>query len=175
MSRRSSKFGFTLIETLAVMVIIATISAVLSTVLYAATDAYTIADDGRRAVDRVSLAIQTLSHEIRRQPGPSDGSAPSSIISATDTSLEFESGLLVELQGSALLLTRPGQAAATLLDPVESVVFRLLPDGPPGVAALDPGAGDDPGTARLVEMSIDAGTGELTTRLFLRSSLRSGS
>jgi prepilin-type N-terminal cleavage/methylation domain-containing protein len=175
MTRRPTRRAFTLIETIAVMVIVATISAVLSTVLYAATDAYASAEEGRRAVDSSSLAIETISREIRRQPPPTSTSLPCSLISASASHLEFESGLIIEHQGSTLTLTRPDQETAILLDPVDSVEFRLFAEGPPGGAPLDPDAGDEPGTARVVEISIDAGMGTLTTRLFLRSSLASGS
>ena len=175
MKRTTYRSAFTLVETLAVMVIIGTISAVLSTVLYAASDAYASAEDGRRSIDSASLAIETLSREIRRQPPPSDSSLAASITDASETSIEFESGLRVELIGSALMLSRPDLPAAPLITPVESVSFRLFPEGGPEVSPLDPGSGDDPRTARVVEVSIDTGTGSLTTRLFLRSSLAGGS
>lgn len=173
MKHHNAMRGFTLIETISVMVIVGTISAVLSTVLYAATDAYTSAESGRCSMDGASLALETLSREIRRQPAPPDSSLASGLISSADSSLEFESGLRIEQSGAALLLTKPDRPPATLLEPIDSVAFRLFADGAPDAASLGPE--DEPGTARVIEISIETGSGQLTTRLFLRSSLRAGS
>ena len=68
MNRTSAPSGFTLVETIAVMVVLGVISAVLSSVLYTATGAYSIAETQRRSMDEFGFAMEKITRLIREEP-----------------------------------------------------------------------------------------------------------
>lgn len=175
MNRTSAPSGFTLVETIAVMVVLGVISAVLSSVLYTATDAYSIAETQRRSMDEIGFAMEKITRLIREEPALSSDPGSSGLTEAGVSLLRFESGLRIELVGDAIEIEIPGQGEAVLLRDVDSCTFTLYPDGPGDVDPIDLGSGQSPAPARLIECRIESGPYILTTRVLLRSAYGTGS
>jgi len=174
MNRRIPR-AFTLVETIAVMVVLGVISAVLSSVLYAATDSYSTAETQRRSVDELGFAMEKIVRLVREQPASSSDPGSSGIVYADSGTLEFESGLRIEHRQQRLELNIPGQGEAVLMEGVDEVMFVLYPDGPGDVQPINLGSGASPAPARLIEVRIVSGRSVLSTRVLLRSAYGAGS
>lgn len=174
MTRRSPR-AFTLIETIAVMVVLGVISAVLSSVLYAATDNYASAESQRRSVDELGFAMEKIVRLVREEPPSSSSPGSSGLIHADSSSLEFESGLRIEHRELRLEVEIPDRGEAVLMDGVDEVSFVLYPDGPGDVPPIDLESGASPAPARLLEVRIVSGRSVLSTRVLLRSAYGAGS
>lgn len=175
MNHRRALSGFTLVETIAVMVVLGVISAVLSSVLYTATDAYSIAETQRRSMDEIGFAMEKIARLVREQPASASDPGSSGLIEADAHLLRFESGLRIELVDRAIEIEIPGQGVAVLLRDVDSCTFTLYPDGPGDVEPIDPSGGQSPAPTRVIECRIDCGPYSLSTRVLLRSAYGAGS
>ena len=175
MNRRAAPSGFTLVETIAVMVVLGVISAVLSSVLYTATDAYSIAETQRRSMDEIGFAMEKISRLIREEPALTSDPGSAGLVEAESYLLRFESGLRIELVEGAIEIEIPGQGEAVLLRDVDSCTFILYPDGPGDVEPIDLGSDESPSAARLIECRIESGRYSLSTRVLLRSAYGTGS
>lgn len=167
--------AFTLVETIAVMVVVSIIGGVLSTVLYAATDSYASTQTQRRSVDEISFALEKITRLVRQQPASESDPGSSSIAEASAELLLFDSGLRIELVDGSLEIELPDLGTAILLAGVDSCAFELYPDGPPDVEPLDLDAGENPGLARVIQIRIESGRHTLSTRILLRSAYGVGS
>jgi len=174
MNRRRPR-AFTLVETIAVMVVLGVISAVLSSVLYAATDSYSTAETQRRSVDELGFAMEKIVRLVREQPASSGDPGSSGIVHADSDTLEFESGLRIEHRERRLEVEIPDRGEAVLMDGVDEVVFMLYPDGPADVQPIDLESGASPAPARVLEVRIVSGRSVLSTRVLLRSAYGTGS
>ncbi len=175
MRHRCFTSGFTLVETIAVMVVLGVISAVLSSVLYSATDAYSTAETQRRSIEEISFAMEKIARLVREHPGSASDPGSSGLTEADSDLLRFESGLRIERVDDTIEIEVPGLGEAVLLTGVDSVEFRLYPDGPGDVDPIDLDSGQSPAPARMLEFRIESGSYALSTRVLLRSAYGAGS
>ena len=108
MGGRRAHRGFTLIELIASMVIMAALAGASASVLMRAGDAFGDATDRRAMVSSASMAMDRVLHQIRVTP---------SLAAVSGTGFECSSGLVVGLAGSTLEL-RDGLGASPLCEGV---------------------------------------------------------
>lgn len=113
-----SRGGFTLVEAIATMAILAAMGSVASSMIFAATRSYTDAVRAAQLQDELSIAMEQITRELRalpEEPG-SDPAVPSlssvtgsSLLWNTDYSLWLDNAgqiLLVEDGGAPIILLR---------------------------------------------------------------------
>lgn len=161
--------AFTLIETIAVMVIIGTVAGVFSSVLLSAADGYAIAAESRRQTDAVDIAFGQIIPSVR--DAIIDEASGSALAEASETRLEFVSGLEIEFLDGDLLLTRPGQPQATLLRDITGG-FTLFADGAPDEQELDWGSIGSLDEVRMLRIELVLeNAAPVSTRILLRNSI----
>lgn len=163
--------AFTLIETIAVMVILGTLSAVFSTVLFSATDGYADTARSRQSTEGVAIAIERMTASLRAA-APPDDSTPL-IVGASRERIEFSSGLILEFSDGALLMTRPGEPEAVLLADCVGR-FRIFADGPADEQELDFDDAELFGGIRVIGIAIESDNRTIATRVLLRNALGTG-
>lgn len=159
--------GYTLIELVSVTVILGVVAGITSPIIVEATESYARASERREASDAVGHAMERIVRVLREAPESDEYEGAPAITVATETSIEFEDGAEIRLDGETLWLAHTGEEEATLLEGVEWFELRLL--GFDGVSD----AMDKPEWARRVEVGLRAGGVELRTAVFLRSGLGS--
>jgi len=98
--RAKSERGFTLIELIVVMVLIAIVAVVVARLLVSGVDTYTFVSSRKEALQSARLALQRMTREIRLVK------SPSSIYQASTDSLRFQdindSSISFQFQGTTL-------------------------------------------------------------------------
>lgn len=163
MSRRSGA-GFTLIETVAVIVIVGLLGGIVGPLMVGAADAYAGARDGRRAVEDASFALDRIVRLLRESP---EGDAPGTpaFSKITPEAFSFADGTQVIWADDELLFQQGAGPLSPLCRKVTAFEVRYLRgDGLP----LDAGAGDDASDVRRVEVRLVADGQDLRTCVYLR-------
>ena len=162
--------AFTLIEVIAVIVVMSIIAGVAAPVLLAVSNTYTQSMEHRTAAESVSIALDRIIRIVRETPElPAQQGAPD-ITAALPQRLELGDGTVVELTGSNLMLTLPTTAPAILCAGVSSFeLLYLKEDAQP----LDTAGGDPTSDTYKVEIRIAAGDIELRSAAFIRAHLAS--
>lgn len=163
--------GFTLIETVAVILVLGVLAGVTAPLMVGAAGSYADARDGRRAVEDAAFALDRLVRVLREAPAGATPGEPS-FVAATATGFELENGVRVALSGTDLMMDDGVHGACPLLRDVS--VFELRYRGGDGMA-LNFGSGDTPASTRRVDVRMRASGQELRTSVFLRVSLEGGS
>jgi prepilin-type N-terminal cleavage/methylation domain-containing protein len=154
--------AFTLPELVASIVIVSAIAAVLAPVLLTSTDAYARATTQRSASEDAGAAMDRLVRTIRRVPAINPGFPEPDITTADSDHLVFVDGHEVELIGTTLWFTAPGQAPSPLCQNVE--VFTLSYIGADGVTDTS----SDPKRTQRCHIRLVVSGFELQTAVFLR-------
>lgn len=158
MSRRA----FTLVELLGVIVIFATLAAVISPAILEAAGAHRRAAQQRDAAARAGYALERITRLLRETPPAVAGEPAPGISAAGAQSITLLGGAEVELMGSTLWLTPEGGAAAPLCAGVDAFALDYL--GADGVTDTIAAA---QATQRIgVRLVVDGF--ELRTLVFLR-------
>ncbi len=163
--------GFTLVETIAVILVLGVLAGVTAPLMVGAAGSYADARDGRRAVEDASFALDRIVRILREAPSDATAGEPG-FASADADGFELADGTEVSLSGTDLMLSIAGGAAAPLCRDV--AVFELTYRGADG-AVLDFGGGDVPGDAARVEIRIAASGQEMRTAVFLRATMEAES
>lgn len=130
MSHRLRPFGsaFTLVELIAVMVILSVLAAATAPIVASAGQAYTDASNRRSAAADLAFALDRAGRTLREAPGP--------VVNVSATSIELAGGERLALLGSTLWLTEPGGAASPLCQRVGTFqIVCLGEDGRTDVAS----------------------------------------
>lgn len=176
MSRRrnSHHAGFTLIESIAVIVvlsIVATTAALL--VGQMATMYRDRAVQGQLHVE-ASVALDRMMREIRSIANTDDeGTTIPNITSATTTALQWESGKFIDVNSGNLRLNADGSNTDILATDVSAIAFNYFDDAHTSLLSGSSVPTDDLGSVRRVSVSLTLtrhGESEtLQTLVFLRS------
>ncbi|MFG0274033.1 MAG: type II secretion system protein [Phycisphaerales bacterium] len=154
--------AFTLIELMGVIVIFATLAAVISPVALQAAGAHRRAATQRDASERAGHALERTVRLLRECPPAIEGEpAPGITVAGADTVTRID-GAKVELLGTTLWLTPAGGAAAPLCAGVES--FELRYRAGDGVTDTQ----SDPDATQRIEIRLTVDGFELRTIVFLR-------
>ena len=169
--------GFTLIEAILTISVLAIVSSIASGIILQATDGYLEGSTTAQLHTEASMALDRAVRELRRidLDGGAAGVAPD-IDDVTGTSIAWEANNLLSLVGSDLELTINGGAASRLLTPVTAFQVRALDESNAVLALPRTGVGCDP--IRRLELTITVeryGTSvTLRTRVFVRSTMAGG-
>ena len=171
------RFGFTLIEVVATIVILAAIGTVASNILLTASDGYLDAAGTAQLHNELSIATDRLAREFRQidLDNDADDIAPD-IDEVTASSMTWHTDSSVALNGTTLQFVEAGGAAATLLTDVTAFSITTHDeDNDPLAATL---SGDQCDAIRRIEITVTQtrfGVSEtLRARVFLRSTMSGG-
>lgn len=173
---QTSRRGFTLVEAVATMTILAVVSMAASRIIFAATDAY--ASDAVRSelVQDLSSAMERITSELRSIPSRNASPGTPWIDSIAGGLIEFGTGSQLALDGESLELAVDGGPARMLVDHVTSFTIACFDES--GQALTLPLSGAACDVIRRMEVQITKsrhGTSEtLRTRVFLRCAMAGG-
>ena len=171
---RPAPRGFTMIESIAAIVVLAAIGSVASTILLSAADGYADAATTAQLHVESTIGLGRVVREIRKIPldGGAVGIAPD-IDSVTASSITWSTNSSLTLSGSDLMLTLSGGTPAVLLSDVSAFSVATYDESDAALAASLSGAACDP--IRRVEITgtlLRYGFSEtLRTRVFIRSTM----
>lgn len=175
--RARSRAGFTLIEVVATIVILASVASVASNILLTAGDGYLDAATRAQLHSELSMALDRLVREVRQidLDNDADDIAPD-IDSTAANALAWHSDCSVSLDGSTLELVIDGGDAETLLTDVSGFTVQTYDEDNSALAASLSGDNCDP--IRRVSVTITLsryGVSEtLRTKVFIRSCMVRG-
>lgn len=175
--KRTSRTGFTLVEAIATMTILAVVSLGASRIIFAAVDAY--AADATRAELTLDLsaAMERIAAELRSIPSRSGRPGTPWIDEVSTSAIVFGGSMAIELDGTELTLTAAGSDARPLIGDVSSFTLVCF-DGlgqPLGLPLMTGPACDQ---VRRIQVSVTRtvnGVSEtLRTRVYLRCTMAGG-
>jgi prepilin-type N-terminal cleavage/methylation domain-containing protein len=134
--------GFTLIEAMATIVVLAALGAAASNILLAGLDGYVNAATAAQLHTEASIALDRIVRELRRVSldSAADGIAPD-IDSVTASTIAWGGDSSLALDGTTLMFVDDGAAAAVLLSDVAAFAVQCY---------------DEDNTPLAVELSDDA-------------------
>lgn len=162
----AGRSGFTLVEMLASIVIVATVAAVTSPILVSATSAYSKSAQQRRSAERVAGALDRLCRILREAPAKASPAGATNFTAASVSSFALFGGASASLSGTDLLLGSATEPPSPLC--VGVTVFELTYFDSAG-AAVNVAAGTD--SVQRMQIRLAADGSELRTTVWLRASL----
>jgi prepilin-type N-terminal cleavage/methylation domain-containing protein len=172
--RRRRRAGFTLIEAVATIVILAIIGTASSGIILAASDGFLSASATAQLHTEVSIGLDRICRELRNIQLDTDASgvAPD-IDSVTATSITWDDDSSLALNGTNLNLAIGGGASAALLTDVSAFSITTCDEDNAALAASL--SGDSCDAVRRIAVSITVtrhGVSEtLRAKVFLRSTM----
>lgn len=166
--------GFTLIETISVIIVLATLGSLASFLLVDATDAYSRVATSAQLHTELSIALDRIDRELRNIDQKTGAStvAPN-ITSFSSTAITFNTNSSLSLSGSSLQLVINGGTARTLLTDVTA--FTLDAYNESNAAVTLPVTNSACDVIRRVQVSItlqrSGVTARLRTKLYLRCTM----
>lgn len=165
-----SRRGFTLVEAITTMVVLAIIGSVTSGMLLSGVTGYRDAATSAQIHAEASAALDRIVRELREVP--LDAGAPD-IESVTSNSITWATNSSLTVSGSKLRLSIAGGTAQTLLDSVSSFSVQTYNESNTALSASLSGAGCAP--IRRVQLQVTVtrqGVSQtLRTRVFLRRAM----
>jgi prepilin-type N-terminal cleavage/methylation domain-containing protein len=155
----SARRGFTLVEVMVTVTVLAIIGSVTLPILHGATVNYGEMRRAQRASGHLVYAIDRVVRVLRElDEDPETGAL--ALESLSPTAIRATEGPVIELQSGLLTMTEPGGAARAICDHIELFEVRYLDDA--GAQTNDPAA------VHVVEVSVVRDGFTLTTRAFPR-------
>lgn len=174
---RNMRRGFTLVEAIATIVILAIIGSIASVIILTAVDGYVDAATTAQLHIEASTAMDRIVRELRRVglDGGAVGVAPD-INDVTPTSITWGANGELSLTGNKLQLTTSGPPLGDLLEDVSAFTIQTYDEDNATLAATLTGAACDP--IRRIELGLtlqrSGVSTSLRTRLFVRSTMSGG-
>jgi type II secretory pathway pseudopilin PulG len=123
------RFGFTLIEAIATIIILATLGSVASTILMTAMNGYTNAAIGAQMQSEASIALDRITRELRKALRDSSASNLAPLISSVSaSSIAWNTTSSLTLSGTTLNFVDSGAASRPLLQDVSAFVIQCYDD-----------------------------------------------
>lgn len=169
--RKTSRRGFTLVEAVATITILAVVSMAASRIIFAAADVY--AGEATRAELTLDLsaAMERMTTELRAIPSRDASPGTPWIDSATASGVTFGDGSMLALVSDRLELTIEGGPARVLLEDVTAFELAYFDEAGQSINAPVVGAARD--TIRRIGVSVTRGkhgvVEQLRTRVYIRS------
>ncbi len=174
---RNARRGFTLIEAIVTIVVLAIIGSIASLIILNAVDGYTDAATTAQLHIEASTAMDRIVRELRKVPldGGAAGIAPD-INDVTSTSITWGANSEVSLSGNKLQITTTGPPLGDILDDVTAFSIQTYDEDNAALGATLTGAACDP--IRRIELDLTLQRGDvstsLRTKLFVRSTMSGG-
>jgi prepilin-type N-terminal cleavage/methylation domain-containing protein len=175
-ARRTTRRGFTLVEAVATITILAVVSMTASRIIFAAADAY--AGEATRAELTLDLsaAMERIAGELRAIPSRDASPGTPWIDVATASGVTFGNGSRLALVSDRLELTIEGGPARALLEDVAAFELTYFDEAGQPINAPVAGAARD--TIRRIGVSVTRGkhgvVEQLRTRVYIRSAAAGG-
>jgi prepilin-type N-terminal cleavage/methylation domain-containing protein len=168
----SSRRGFTLIETIAAMVVVAVIGSLASGILYTAIGSYRDATTRAQIHNNCSAAFDRLTKLLWSIPRDTSASVVAPLISnVTATSITWDTDWTLSLSGTQLMLTENGGTARAVLDNVTAFTVSCFDQSNAALAASLSGSATQ--AIRRIQIQVTVtrqGISEsLRTRAYIRS------
>ena len=166
--------GFTLIEAIAAIVVLAIVSSASTSIVWAAVHSFEKGAETARLQSEASIAMERMIRDLRAVPLNADG-APD-ISSVTAGSITWNNGTRsLALSGSDLVLTVSG-AERVLLSNVTAFGVQAYDEANNAMASSLSGSACDP--VRRLSLQVDVARGEASstvrTKVFLRCMMLEG-
>ena len=171
---RTRRRGFTLVETIAAIVVIGTTGAVSSGLIYSAVNSYRSATTTAQLHSDCSAALDRLSKALWSIPRDTSASvvAPQ-ISSVTPTSIAWGGNSTLQLQGNNLNLMEAGGAENPILQHVSAFTLTCFDQNNAALPASMSGAATQ--AIRRIELSVtvtrEGVSQTLRTRVFIRCTM----
>lgn len=170
--RRAFRRGFTLVETICSIVIVATVGSASSGIIYSAIRSYRDASTRAQLSDDCSAAFDRLTKALWSIPRDTSAAVVAPLISnVTASSISWNSNWSLSLSGTQILLTEAGGTARPILENVTAFTIACYNESNTALAATLSGAATQP--IRRIEVSVTVSrqgqTETLRTRVFIRS------
>jgi prepilin-type N-terminal cleavage/methylation domain-containing protein len=171
------RHGFTLVETIATMTILAAIGSVASFIIYNTMDGYTRASVSAELHSELSVTMDRIIRELRGIPQDSAVStAAPDINTVTASSITWNTNYTLALSGTNLMYTANGGTARVLLADVTGFAVATYDESNTALAASLSGASCD--AIRRVQFTItmqrSGVTESLRSKMFFRSTMIGG-
>jgi prepilin-type N-terminal cleavage/methylation domain-containing protein len=171
---RNRRRGFTLVETIAALVVVAAIGSVTSGIIYSAINSYRDASTTAQLHNDCSSAFDRLSKALWSIPRDSTATivAPQ-VSSVTATSISWGGNWSLALNGTQLMLTEAGGTARPILENVTSFTLSCFDESNSALAASLSGSATQ--AIRRVQLQVTVArqgiTHGLRSRVFIRSTM----
>lgn len=172
--RRITKLvrGFTLVETICALVVVATVGSVSSGIIYTAIRSYRDASTKAQLSDDCSAALDRLTKVLWSIPRDTSASVVAPLISnVTASSISWNTNWSLTLSGTQLMLTESGGTARPIVENVTAFTVSCYDQSNTLLAASLSGAATQP--IRRIQLQISVSrqtqTETLRTRVFIRS------
>ena len=170
--------GFTIVESIAVMSVLAVIGSISSALIYTGVTSYRDASTLGQIHEEEATAMARLAVELRKIPlSSSAGTMAPLISSVTAASMAWNTNYSLTLTGSQLLLVEAGGASSVLLDNVTAFSITCYDESNAAMAASLSGAACYPIRRIAVSFTVSrqGTTDTLRTKFFIRSTMQGGS
>jgi len=174
-SRRARRrCGFTLVEMVATIAVMAALGTVASTTVLSALNSYLSASTRAQLHTEISMAVDRIVREIQNtQLDTSAGGVAPDVESVSAAAITWNDDYSLTLSGGQILFAENGAAAAPLLSNVTSFGVQTYNESNTALGASLSGAGCD--AIRRVRISItmqrNGVTETLRTKVFLRCTM----
>lgn len=169
--------GFTLIEAIATIVILAIIGSLASMIIINAVDGYVDAATEAQLHLEASTAMDRIVRELRKIPldSAAAGIAPD-IDDVTASSITLASGTEIKLIGNKLSFANAGPPSKALLKDVAAFSIQAYDESNNALAATLTGAACDPIRRLAIDLTLQraGATATLRTKLFIRTTMSGG-
>lgn len=171
-TRGSTRGGFTLVEAIASMVILAVIGSLMSALIVRAGDSYARTAVAGRLQSQLGAAMTRVHHELISIPRRAGGGTPApDITSIAPAAITFRGNWSLSLVNGELMLSEAGATAQPLLRDVTAFQVRAL--DALGVQLSENLSGSAVDAVRRIQVTITvAANGQsetLRTRAFIRA------
>ena len=163
--------GFTIIEMIATIVILAIVGSLVSSILMSATSGYSRGATAAQLHGELSMALDRVDRELREiELDQAAASTAPDISAMTASSITWNTDCSLSLSGSNLMLTMNGGTAAVLLSNVTAFTLAAYNESNTALAASLSGSACDPIRRLSVQITTQryGVTESLRTRVFLR-------
>jgi len=169
---RRTRPGFTLIETIAAMVIVSIVGSLTSGILYTAIGSYREASTRAQLHNNCSAAFDRLTKVLWSIPRDTTASIVAPLISnVTATSITWNSNWTLTLSGTQLLLTEAGGTARPVLEDVTAFSVSCFDESNSALAASLSGAATQ--AIRRIQIQVTVSRQGVTETLRARAYIRS--
>ncbi len=160
--------GFTLIELIAVIVIISTLSSVVGSLVHESVKIYAGASAQREAQERHGFALERMVRAMREAAPLVGSTGTPGLVTADINQCAFEDGTAFQLSGTDVLMTPAGGASGPLARNVTA--FELSYIGEDGVM-LNFGGGDTVDEVRTIWIHLQSESVDTRTAVYLRAAM----
>jgi prepilin-type N-terminal cleavage/methylation domain-containing protein len=166
--------GFTLIESIATIVIIAVLGSAASFILRASVDSFSRAATSAQLHGEIAAALDRIDRELRNIEAKSGTTVTPNITSVTASSMTWNTDYSVSFSSGRLNFVEDGGASSIILQNVTAFTIQTYNESNAALGATLSGAACDP--IRRVSIQITASrngvTETLRTKVFLRCSMK---